>query len=237
MKNIRIFVEGQPEYLFFKILTDRFLYKDYFPDTNFDINDNFSKSILLSEFNILRIFNSIKDNLNEFCFIIPDLHPINQPFQHNNLDELRNQIHGIIKRRYSNQDIKDACKRLYIHVFKYNFEIILLAEIDKVIDVLGINNDNISVEKIIIKNKINLNALEEYPYNFEVESVEKNILRTIFRKKGKTYSTKYLNPIFEKINLKTLVEKLPHFRLFIKDLFQLADFNKIQNIKNILDND
>lgn len=218
-KNIRILVGGQPEknILDNKIVKDL---KDYFPNIDFEVNRLGIKSTLLSDYHLSRHYLLLKNNPNLVCIFLPDFHPNNcLSLDHTNIKSLRNDIYNIIERIHPTIKIPNYKERFLIHTLKQGGEVLFLANLDIVFRELGINNE-IFINKI--KNRCNLDNLEDSEQRPEEVSYEKLILKDIFHRAGKSYNLKNYQNIINKLKLKNLINHLPHFKLFLIDLFKFS---------------
>lgn len=221
--TIRILVEGEPEKTF---LEERIIkkYSYCFPNIGFEVLQIGIKSILLSDQVLFRNFLMLEDP-NIICFFLPDFHPITcHNLNHTDLNSLRNDIYNIIERIQQAHSIPDYKERFLIHTFKHGGDVIFLANLDILFEELIISDENFIGE---IKNLCDPERLEEFPQDPYEESYEKSILKRICQKAGISYTIKNLKKLIKKLNIEALLQNLPHFKLFMIDLFKFAEENKI----------
>ena len=224
-KTIRILVEGEPENTF---LYERVINKYHFcfPNINFEVNKEGSKSRLLSEKVLFENYIKLHDP-NIICIFLPDYHPTTSyNLDHTSLTTLRSDIYNKIERIESAHNIPDYKERFLIHTFKHGGDVVFLTNLDFLFEELNIIDESFIRE---IRNLCNIERLEDLPQNPDEESYEKRILKRIFKKAGKSYSIKYLRSLIKKLRIKDLVHRLPHFKLFLSDLFKFAEQNEIPN--------
>lgn len=224
-KTIRILVEGEPEKTF---LLERIIkkYKFCFPDIDFEVIKVGRKSILLGDEIIFRNFQMLHDP-NIICFLLPDFHPITcHNLDHTDLNSLRNNIYNIIERIQPAHNIPDYRERFIIHFFKHGGDVIFLTNLDLLFEEFNINDENFMEE---IREECESVRLEELPQNPDDQSFEKRLLKRILRKVGKSYTIKNLRNLIKKLRIEDLINKLPHFKLFLHDLFKFAEENEIPN--------
>lgn len=108
-----------------------------------------------------------------------------------------------------------------------------MVNLDILFDEVNIQDEDFKTE---LNNTYDFNDLEELEQDIASESIEKVIIKQIFRRAGISYSIKYYKPIIEKLKLELMINKLPHFKQFMRDLFKFADQNLIpKKIKDLLD--
>ena len=224
-KTIRILVEGEPEKTF---LLERIIkkYKFCFPNIHFEVINLGPKSILLSDEIIFRNFLML-DDPNIICIFLPDFHPITcHNLDHTDLNSLRNDIYNLIERIQPAHNIPNYKERFLIHVFKHGGDVIFLTNLD-----LLFEEFNITDEKFIeaIREEYGSERLEELPQLSYDQSSEKTLLKMVLRKVGKSYTIKNLRNLIKKLRIEDLLNKLPHFKLFMRDLFKYAEENEIPN--------
>jgi hypothetical protein len=221
-KIIRILLEGEPEYTFIK---ERIIekYKFCFPNVDFKVLRIGTKSELLSEQILFENYLRLCDK-NMICIFLPDFHPVSSHnYDHSSIETLRSDIYSVIDRLDSSVNIKDYKERFLIHTFKHGGDIIFLANLELLLDELGIIDDDFIAE---IKSDLTSECLEDLDQNPEEESHEKRILKKILKKANKSYSIKHLRNIILKLKIKLLIQELPHFKIFLIDLFKSAEDNK-----------
>ncbi len=230
-RTIRILVEGEPEktFLLRRIINK---YKFCFPYINFDVIKEGSKSKLLSVGTLLNNFKKLHDP-NIICIFMPDFHPTtSHNLNHTDLNTLRNEIYNIIERFEPAHIIPDYKERFLIHIFKHGGDVIFLTNLEILFDELNIN-DEIFVREI--RDLCNPEKLEELPQNPDEKSYEKFLLKRILRKVGKSYSIRNLRNLIDRLRIEDLIQRLPHFKLFINDLFKFAEEDKIPSkLRNLL---
>ena len=222
-KTIRILVEGEPEKTF---LLERIInrYNFCFLNVNFEIIKVGPKSKLLSDETLFNNFKKLHDP-NIICIFMPDFHPTtSRNLNHTNLNTLRNDIYNIIERIEPVHDIADYKERFIIHTFKHGGDVIFLTNLDLLFKEFNIIDEIFKKE---IKDICNQDKLEELPQNPDEKSYEKILLTAILKKAGKSYSIKNLHNLINKLNIEDLIQKLPHFKLFLGDLFKFAQDDKI----------
>lgn len=222
-KTIRILVEGEPEKTFLEErITKR--YKFCFPNINFEVISEGIKSKLLSDQIIFNNFKRLSDP-NIICFLLPDFHPTTtNNLDHTNLITLREDIYNIIERIEPAHNIPDYKERFIIHVFKYGGDVVFLTNLDLIFEELNIKDENFIKE---IKELYNPEELEELPQNPGEKSYEKRLLKRILGKVGKSYSIRNLRSLIDKLRIEDLINRLPHFKLFLCDLFKFAEEKEI----------
>lgn len=155
---------------------------------------------------------------------LPDYHPTNcHSLDHTNLESLRKDIYETLERIHPTIKIPNYKERFLIHTFKQGGDVIFLANLDIVFQELEITDENFIAG---IKHRCNLENLEDFEQNSEDESYEKVILKEIYHKVGKQYTLKNYENVVQKLKLENLVNLLPHFKVFLSDLFKFADQNQ-----------
>ena len=232
MKTIRILIEGEPEKTFLEMRIIK-KYKFCFPNIDFEIIKIGSKSILLSDKILFRNYQMLHDP-NIICFFLPDYHPItNHNLNHTDIDSFRNDIYHIIERIQPAHNIPDYKERFLIHFFKHGGDVIFLTNLDLLFEEFNISDESFIEE---IREECSPERLEELPQNADEESYEKRLLEKIFRKAGKNYSIKKLRNLITKLRIEDLINRLPHFKVFLCDLFKFAEQSIIpHNIKELLE--
>lgn len=222
-KTIRILVEGQPEKHFLDERIHNKFKEKYFSNTDLEVKALGTKSILLSPEQLSKHYLMLKNDPNFVCIFLPDFHPTNcLSLDHTNLESLKKDIYNIIERIHPTIRISNYKDRFLVHIFKQGGEVIFLANLDIVFRELKINDEDFINE---IKYRCNLDNLEDFEQNPEDESYEKIILKEIFNKAGISYTLKNYKNIIEKLNFEDLINHLPHFKLFLIDLFKFAEQN------------
>jgi len=97
---------------------------------------------------------------------------------------------------------------------------------------------NLKDERFIkeIKDIYNPEELEELPQDPSKKSFEKRLLKRILEKVGKSYSIRNLQSLIEKLRIEDLIINLPHFKLFLCDLFKFAEEKEIPlKLKELLE--
>ncbi len=221
--TIRILVEGEPENTFLlRRIINR--YKFCFPNINFEVIKVGSKSKLLSDETLFNNFKKLHDP-NIICIFLPDFHSTtSHNLNHTDLSTLRNDIYNIIERIEPAHDIPDYKERFLIHTFKHGGDVIFLTNLDILFEEFNIIDENFKRE---IKELCNPETLEELPQNPDEKSNEKFLLKRILRKAGKSYSIRNLSNLINKLRIEELILRLPHFKLFLSDLFKFAEEAKI----------
>lgn len=222
-KTIRILVEGEPENTFLlKRIINR--YDFCFPNINFEVIKIGSKSKLLSDETLFNNFKKLHDPYIISIFL-PDYHPTtSHNLNHTDLNTLRNDIYNIIERIEPAHNIPDYKERLLIHIFKHGGDVIFLTNLDILFEELNINDEDFIGE---IRELCNPERLEELPQNPDEKSYEKYLLKRILRKSGKSYSIRILRSLIDGLRIEDLIQRLPHFKLFLIDLFKFAEEDKI----------
>ena len=231
-KTIRILLEGEPEST---ILQERIIkkYKIYFPNINFEVIKEGSKFKLLSEETLFKNYIKLLDP-NIVCIFLPDYHPTTSyNLDHTNINTLRRDLYNKIERIESAHNIPDYKNRLLIHTFKHGGDVFFLTNLDLLFEEFNIHDEDFIEE---IRSICNIESLEDLPQNPEEKSYEKYILKRVFKKAGKSYSIKYLQNLIKKLRIEDIVHKLPHFKLFLRDLFKFAEPNEIpERLKELFD--
>ena len=76
----------------------------------------------------IKATNILRNRKNSHVFIVPDLYPQNKPFPHTTYEELKIEIMNRFKRELLKKRIDNRIiNRFYIHCFKYDLEVLLLA--------------------------------------------------------------------------------------------------------------
>ncbi len=229
-KTIRILLEGEPEY---SILQERIIkkYKKFFPDIIFEVIKEGSKFNLLNDETLFRNYIKLLDP-NFVCIFLPDFHPTtSNKLNHKDIHTLRRDIYNKIERIDHTYNIPDYKDRFLIHTLKHGGDVFFLTNLDLLFEETNIHNEDFIKE---IRNICNLTGLEDLPQNPEEKSYEKQILKRIFKKAGKSYSIKYLQNLIKKLRIEDIVHKLPHFTLFLRDLFKFAEQSEIpERLKNL----
>ena len=101
---------------------------------------------------------------------------------------------------------------------------IFLTNLDILFEEFNIIDENFKRE---IKELCNPETLEELPQNPDEKSNEKLLLKRILRKAGKSYSIRNLSNLINKLRIEELILRLPHFKLFLSDLFKFAEEARI----------
>lgn len=83
----------------------------------------------------VRAINILINKPDSYVFLAPDLYPENTPFPHQTFTELRKELMN----RFSDQIRRKSCdERLmnlfFVHCFKYDFEVLLLASEKALLD-------------------------------------------------------------------------------------------------------
>ncbi len=221
---IRILVEGEPEYSF---LQQRIINKFSFcfPDIDFRIIRMGSKSNLLSIEVLSQNFLMLRDPNVSCIFLCPDFHPTSTlNLNHSDLNSLRESIYDEIERVHPTHNIQNYRERFLIHIFKNSGDVVFLTCPDLIFEEFNISDENFKSD---IMQEIDLDNLEELPQVPEEISIEKSILKKILKKVKKRYSIKNLSPIIPDLRIEDLVNKLPHLKEFLIDIFKFADQNQI----------
>ena len=222
-KTIRILLEGEPEYT---ILQERIInkYKKYFPDINFEVIKEGSKFNLLSEQILFRNYKKLHDP-NIICIFLPDYHPTtSNNLDHTDIHTLRRDIYNKIERIDNAHNIPDYKDRFLIHIFKHGGDVFFLTNLDLLFEEFNIHDEDFTEE---IRKICLVESLEDLPQNPGEKSFEKRILKRVLKKAEKSYSIKYLHNLIKKLRIEDIVYKLPHFKLFLTDLFKFAEQSEI----------
>ena len=178
----------------------------------------------MSEETLFKNYKKLHDS-NIICIFIPDFHPTtSHNLNHTDLNTLRNDIYNIIERIEPAHDISDYKERFLIHTFKHGGDVIFLTNLDILFEEFNIRDENFVRE---IMELCNPETLEELPQNPDEKSYEKLLLKKILRKVGKSYSIRNLRNLIDRLRIEELILRLPHFKLFLSDLFKFAEEDKI----------
>jgi len=80
-----------------------------------------------------RAVNAIRNDSSLYIFAVPDLYPLNKGCTHSNYAELKNSLTNAFKKECKrlNLDAGEKVKRFFVHCFKYDLEVLLLAAFDE----------------------------------------------------------------------------------------------------------
>lgn len=207
-KRIFIYVEG----LFDEVVLKNILNTNT-SDYEVIIKNLGDKNHVLNEKLILYKYYESKAG-NDIYFFLPDLHPYNTPFSHNCLEDIRAHVKNFLNQSDNHFFEENYNQKMRFFVFKFNLEVLFLAEINKVfefIETKGIKLKESINEKYL--NEFNKELPEKTEYNGT--NHEKRILIPLLKDYGLNYDIVTASNISKNFDNVVLKEKLPHFKDFI----------------------
>lgn len=211
MKTIHIFLEGPSdkfalEKLFAKLIDTaanqgdiiRFYYEG-------------DKKLLLNK-GPEKALNILRNTPESYIFLIPDLYPQNLPFPHTTYDELKNQLDKRFKKKLQDKQCDARLKeRFFVHCFKYDLEVLLLASEISLKNHLSIKSFPITWTK----------PVEDQDHGY----YPKSVIEKLFNKCGKKYKDTYDAPLIlqnsDYIQLMSMCNQ--NFKPFVDDLLRILN--------------
>lgn len=213
MKDIHIYVEGPSDKDGMKELL-----KDIISDASRKgHNINFyplnGKKNLLTQ-GPIKAINILKNKPGSYVFLIPDLYPENIVFTHRTFNELKDEL----LKRFSDQLRTKSCderlmKRFFVHCFKYDFEALVLASENALLERLG--------ERKFVENWTK--PVENQDHGLP----PKRIIERLFKDSGKRYKDTIDAPwILGRSRYHEIIERCPqNFKPFMDDLLNILELN------------
>jgi len=163
-----------------------------------------------------KAINILRNRPNSWVFLLPDLYPRNKPFSHENYQDLK----GELDKQFTEEIQRKNCdeqigKRFLVHCFKYDFESLLLASENILLQRLG-------KSKFSCKWKV---PVEDQDHN----NPPKRIVEVLFRDANMKYKDTADAPwILNRSNYRDLMIKCPqNFKPFIEDLFSILELESL----------
>lgn len=209
MKEVFIYVEGPSDKLGLEVLLSSYLQTTIHRNNYLYIIPMNGKEPLLNK-GPIKATNILRNRKNSYVFIVPDLYPQNKPFPHTTYEELKIELMNRFKQELLKKNMNNRISnRFYIHCFKYDLEVLLLASYEIMLQRIGL-------EKIKRTWKI---PVENQNFN----KPPKKVIEQIFLNCNKKYKDTADVPwILARTDLNMLQEKCPqNFAPFIEDLFSI----------------
>ncbi|MDQ1353069.1 MAG: hypothetical protein QG657_3375 [Acidobacteriota bacterium] len=206
MKEIHIYVEGPSDKLGLEKLLARVIKEAANRGNRIDFHPLGGKEPLLNK-GPTKALNILRNKPGSWVFLLPDLYPRNKPFPHTTYNELKTGLES----RFNNELQRKQCdhrlkERFFVHCFKYDMEVLLLASEESLMKRLGTSNFSLKWIKPVE------NQNHDLP--------PKRIIEDIFKKCGKRYKDTVDAPMIlessDYIQLSDLCNQ--NFKPFLNDL-------------------
>jgi len=213
MSEIFVYVEGPSDQLGLRELFAEINEIAYTKGNKVDFFPLNGKEPLLNK-GPIKAINILRNRPDSFVFILPDLYPPNKPFPHTDYIELKRHLYL----RFDEQLKRKGCdkrlsKRFFVHCFKYDLEVLLLASETILLDRLKLSQFSKSWKQPV--------------ENQNHGNPPKRIIEALFRNSGIKYKDTADVPwILKRTRYQDLVEKCSqNFKPFVEDLFKILEIN------------
>ncbi len=206
MREVLVYVEGPSDKLGLEKLFDGIIQQAANKGNKLVFIPMHGKKPLLNKCP-LKAINILRNKRHCRVFLLPDLYPPNVPFSHTTFHDLKHEVErrftGELQRRKLDKRLKD---RFYVHCFKYDFEVLVLASEPPLIKRL----ETETFSRQWIKPVENQNHRQ----------CPKRIVEQLFRDSGKKYKDTIDAPwILERSDYNQLAETYnQNFKPFLNDL-------------------
>jgi len=209
LKEIHIYVEGPSDKQGMEKLLEKIISNAANQGNKINFFPMGGKEPLLNKGPLKAVY-ILKNKPQSCVFLLPDLYPQNKPFTHKNFEELKNEL----ERRFINEIQGKRLdhrlrERFFIHCFKYDMEVLLLASEESLMKRLEVKKFSRKWVK----------PVEDQNHH----QPPKRIIENLFRDCGKKYhDTRDAPWILERSDYNQLHDICcQHFKPFLDDLLRL----------------
>ncbi len=213
MKTIYIFVEGVSDKLAMEKLLGSIIDTATAQGNSIHFHPQEGKKPLLNN-GLKKALNILRNIPDSSVFLLPDLYPQNIPFSHTTFIELKDELDKQFAHELAVKQCEPRLKeRFFVHCFKYDLEVLLLASEESLMNHLGIKTFPINWTKPIENQNHNLPP--------------KRIIETLFKTCGKKYKDTIDAPmILESSDYKKISDICnQNFKPFLNDLLRILQLH------------
>lgn len=209
MREVFVYVEGPGDQLSMRALLDGVIKLANQQGDKLDFYPLNGKEPLLIK-GPKKAINILRNRSKSYVFILPDLYPPNKPFKHSTFKELEDEL----KKRFKIELQSKKCDerimdRFFVHCFKYDLEVLILASEDALL-------------KRLEKRKFSrswANPVEDQDHNRPPKRVVEELFHDARMKYKGTSDAPW---ILSRSNYEQLMKKCyQNFKPFIEDLLRI----------------
>jgi len=157
-----------------------------------------------------KAINILRNRPNSYVFLVPDLYPRNKPFTHSSYDDLKGELEKRFKKDLQRKNCDERlAERFFVHCFKYDLEVLILASKEVLLTRLR-------------KQKCSQSWADPVE-DQDHDKPPKRIVEALFRDAGMKYKDTADVPwILSRSNHRELVKKCQqNFKPFMEDLLRI----------------